>query len=144
MFIAQRQLFASTEHIEIPGRTSSNPWLQAFRWIRHNTPTNAYFAVDPNYIAASGEDYHSFRALAERSVLADALKDTASVTKEPALGPAWDKQVQAQAGWPAFKLADFQRLKAQFGVNWVLVNYPQTPGLLCAWHNSTLTVCQVP
>ncbi len=144
MFIAQRQLFASTEHIELPGRASSNPWLQAFQWIRNNTPTDAYFAVDPNYIAASGEDYHSFRALAERSVLADALKDTASVTKEPSLGPAWDNQVAAQAGWPSYKLADFERLKAQFGVNWVLVNYPQTPGLSCAWHNSTLSVCQVP
>ena len=144
MFIAQRQLFASTEHIELPGRTSSNPWLQSFRWIRHNTPTNAYFAVDPNYMAASGEDYHSFRALAERSVLADALKDTASVTKEPSLGPKWEKQVAAQAGWPSYKLADFERLKAQFGVNWVLVNYPQPQGLRCQWHNNTLSVCQVP
>jgi hypothetical protein len=144
MFIAQRQLFAATEHIELPGRASSNQWLQAFDWIRCNTPTNAYFAVDPNYMAASGEDYHSFRALSERSVLADALKDTASVTKEPSLGPAWDQQVASQAGWPAYKLADFERLKTQFGVNWVLVNYPQTPGLLCAWHNSTLAACQVP
>ena len=43
--------------------------------------------MDPNYLAAPGEDYHSFRALAERSQLADAIKDTAVVTKVPELGP---------------------------------------------------------
>jgi hypothetical protein len=59
----------------LPGRASANPWLQAFDWIRQNTPTDAYFALDPEYMAAPGEDYHSFRALAERSQLADNIKD---------------------------------------------------------------------
>ena len=53
-----------------PDGSSANPWLQAFAWIRQNTPTDAYFALDPEYMAAPGEDYHSFRALAERSQLA--------------------------------------------------------------------------
>jgi hypothetical protein len=142
--VAQRQLFAGSEHLELPGRQSANPWLQAFAWIRQNTPTDAYFALDPKYFDAPGEDYHSFRALAERSQLADALKDTAVVTQVPELGPEWKRQVEAQEGWQAFKLADFERLKKEFGVNWVLVSYPQPAGLVCHWHNGQLAVCQIP
>jgi len=144
MFAAQRDLFAGSEHLELPGRSTANPWLQAFSWIRQNTPTDAYFALDPQYMAAPGEDYHSFRALAERSQLADALKDTAVVTQVPDIGPVWERQVAAQEGWTHFQLADFERLKAEFGVNWVLVSYPQPVGLACEWHNDLLTVCRIP
>jgi uncharacterized membrane protein len=144
MFAAQRDLFAGSEHLELPGRATANPWLQAFAWIRQNTPTNAYFALDPQYMAAPGEDYHSFRALAERSQLADALKDTAVVTQVPDIGPIWERQVAAQEGWTHFQLVDFERLKAEFGVNWVLVSYPQPAGLACEWHNDLLSVCRIP
>lgn len=144
MFAVQRQLFASSAHIELPGVPSSNPWLQSFAWIRHNTPKDAYFALDPQYLAAPGEDYHSFRALAERSQLADGIKDTAVVTQVPELGQEWEEQVKAQAGWSHFQLADFERLKKNFGVDWVLVSYPQPSGLNCRWHNAELAVCQVP
>jgi hypothetical protein len=144
MFVAQRQLFAGTAHIEMPSMTTANPWLQAFDWIKHNTPQDAYFALDPKYMDAPGEDYHSFRALAERSQLADAVKDTSMVTKVPELGPVWKQQVDAQAGWSRFQLADFERLKAQFGVNWVVVSNPQPEGLNCSWRNSAVSVCQIP
>jgi hypothetical protein len=50
----------------------------------------------------------------------------------------------AQVGWQHFQLADFERLKAQFGVDWVLVSYAQSPGLACRWHNDALSVCQIP
>jgi hypothetical protein len=144
MFISQRELFAGSEHLELPGRTSANPWLQAFTWIRQNTPTDAFFALDPEYLAAPGEDYHSFRALAERSQLADNIKDTAMVTNVPELGEEWARQVKAQNGWSHFQLADFERLKAEFGVNWVVVAYPPPAGLDCQWHNDAVSVCQVP
>jgi hypothetical protein len=144
MIVPQRHLFAGTEHLELPGRASANPWPQAFAWIRSNTPTNAYFAVDPYYLAAPGEDYHGFRALAERSSLADAIKDTSVVTKVPELGPAWNRQLDAQKGWQDFRLADFERLKAEFGVDWTLVAYPAPTGLDCRWHNAALAVCRIP
>jgi hypothetical protein len=144
MFASQRALFSASTHIEFPGTESMNPWLQAFAWIRINTPEDAYFALDPNYLAAPGEDYHSFRALAERSQLADAIKDTAVVTQVPNLGPTWEQQVAAQTGWSHFRRADFERLKADFGVNWALVSYPQPAGLNCRWHNDRLAVCQIP
>jgi hypothetical protein len=144
MFAAQRDLFSSSPHLELPGVYSSNPWLQAFSWVRSNTPTDAYFALDPYYLAAPGEDYHSFRALAERSQLADVIKDTSVVTQVPDLGPEWEKEVTAQQRWKTFKLADFKRLKSQFGVNYALVSYPAPSGLDCRWHNAALTVCQIP
>ena len=144
MFFTQRQLFAGSEHLELPGAQSANPWLQSFAWVRRNTPVNAYFVLDPNYLARPGEDYHSFRALAERSQLADAIKDTAVVTQVPQLGPEWEREVEAQAGWDHFKLADFERLKKDFGVDWALVSYPATLGLDCQWHNDALAVCRIP
>jgi len=144
MFAAQRIEFSNSQHIEWPGRTPQNPWLQAFAWIRANTPTNAYFALDPYYLEAPGEDFHSFRALAERSQLADAVKDAAVVTQVPQLGPVWNRQLEAQQGWKDFQLADFERLKTEFGVGWVLVAYPQPENLDCRWHNDSLSVCQIP
>ena len=143
MFLAQRQLFAASAHLELPSVALANPWLQAFDWIRRNTPEDAYFALDPRYMAAPGEDYHSFRALAERSQLADGIKDTSVVTKVPELGPAWKRQLEAQQGWSSFRLADFERLKDGFGVDWVLVAYPAPPGLACEWHNQALAVCRI-
>ena len=144
MMATQRQLFAGSRHIELPAAATANPWLQAFDWVKQNTPEDAYFAVDPNYMIAPGEDNHSFRALAERSVLADAVKDTAVISKVPELGSRWHNEQLAQAGWSNFQLADFERLKAHFGVNWVLASYPQPAGLACHWHNSTLSACEIP
>jgi hypothetical protein len=144
MYAAQRQVFSASEHLELPGRASANEWLEAFAWVRQNTPTDAYFAVGARYMAAPGEDFHSFRALAERSQLADSLKDTAVVTQVPELGAAWERQTEAQAGWAQFSLKDFERLKRDFGVDWVLVSYPASAGLDCRWHSGTLAVCAVP
>jgi hypothetical protein len=144
MFAAQRAEFPASEHLELPGRSPSNSWVQAFAWIRKNTPTDAYFALDPRYLEAPEEDNHSFRALAERSQLCDDLKDTAVVTQVPELAPKWDREVEAQSGWHNFKLADFKRLKHEFGVNWTLVSYPEPKGLDCQWHNDNLAVCRIP
>jgi len=144
MFAWQRAEFAGSQHLELPGRQPANPWLQAFAWIRTDTPESAYFALDPHYLEVPGEDYHGFLAMAERSQLADAVKDAAVVSLVPELGPDWVRQVEATEGWPKFKLADFERLKASFGVDWVVVNYPQPGGLACRWHNNLLAVCQIP
>jgi hypothetical protein len=144
MFVGQRAECSGVAHLELPGMQPANPWLQAFAWIKTNTPVNAYFALDPHYLEAPGEDFHSFSALAERIRLADAVKDTAVVTQVPELGPVWARQVAAEDGWRQFKLADFERLKATFGVDWVLVATPQPGGLDCRWHNDVLAVCQIP
>ena len=144
MFVAQRELFAGTTHLELPAMTSANPWLQAFDWIRQNTPEDAYFALDPDYTSAPGEDCHGFRALAERGMMADSNKDTSTVTKQPTLAMKWKQQVVARERWSSFKLADFERLKKGFGADWTLVNYPPPPALDCRWHNGSLAVCRIP
>ena len=144
MYAAQRAEFPASPHIEWPGAAPANDWLQAFAWIRGNTPTNAFFAVDPHYMEAPGEDFHSFRALAERSQLCDAVKDSAVVTQVPDLAPEWNRELEAQSGWANFQLSDFERLKRDFGVNWALVSYLHPNGLDCRWHNGTLAVCMIP
>lgn len=136
--------FADSYHLELPGRAPKSDWLEAFAWIRENTPVNASFALDPHYMEAPGEDYHGFRALAERSQLADSVKDAAVVTLVPELGPIWASQVKAETGWTTFRAADFERLKRQFGVSWVLVSRLQEAGLDCQWHNRSLAVCRIP
>jgi hypothetical protein len=144
MLYCQEVQFPASRHLEIPGLAPRNEWIEAFDWIRQNTPEDAYFALNPHYLEEPGEDYHGFRALAERSSLADAVKDAAVVTQIPTLGELWIEQVKAQQGWSDFKIDDFERLKRQFGVDWVLVNYPVPAGLNCRWHNRTLAVCQIP
>lgn len=144
MLYCQNVQFPASRHLELPGLAPRNDWIQAFDWIRQNTPKDAYFALDPHYLDAPGEDYHGFRALAERSSLADAVKDAAVVTQITSLGGEWLTQVQAQQPWPEFKFQDFERLKRQFGVNWVLVSIPAPVGLSCRWHNQSLAVCQIP
>lgn len=143
LFAAQRELFRGTAHIEWPGAVSRNPWLQAFAWVRGNTPANAYFALDPYYMALPGEDYHSFRALAERSELADAVKDAAVATQVPELAPAWQQQVDAAAGWQHFRKEDFQRLQRAFGVGWIVVEGRGVDGLTCPYRNEAVAVCQL-
>ena len=143
MFYAQRQLFPATPHIEWPGVTPANDWLQAFAWIRENTPVDAYFALDPQHMALPGEDQHGFRAVAERSMLADNVKDGGAVTMFPKMADEWQRQVKAQAGWKNFRLDDYRRLQREFGVTWVLVGQPGSEGLLCQYENKTLKVCRL-
>ena len=144
MFVAVWETVDDGTHLEMPWKETANPWLQAFEWVRGNTPVDAYFALDPRYLAAPGEGFHGFRALAERSMLADGIKDTAVVTEVPSLAPVWREQELALVGWQDFKLADFERLKGQFGVDWVVVGYPGAVGLDCRWHKGTVAVCRIP
>jgi hypothetical protein len=156
MFYAQRQMYAASPHLELPGVASRNAWLQAFSWIRQNTPVDSLFALDPHYVTLPGEDYHGFRALAERSVLADYEKDGGMAARVPRLAPRWLKEVNAQSGWQNFHLADFQRLKKGFDVTWVVVSRQDArqadsdkdqPGMVimatCPYQNDQLQVCRL-
>jgi hypothetical protein len=153
MFYAQRQMYPATAHLELPGslsrhEASRNSWVEAFRWISQNTPSrntpvDAQFALDPRYMELPGEDYHGFRALAERSVLADALKDAGMAARVPRLAPRWLREVEAQRGWRDFQRPDFLRLKAEFGVDWVVLTAPGVGGLPCPYRNPQVVVCRV-
>jgi hypothetical protein len=117
--------------------------MQAFDWIRGNTPVTSFFAVGPMYLERPGEDFHSFRALAERSTLADVSKDASVATQVPALAPVWLEQVEAQSGWEHFGPQDFERLHARFGVDWVVLEQLGDFGLDCPYQNGVLRVCRI-
>lgn len=144
MFFAQRQTYPTSRHLEWPDSAPRNSWLQAFGWIRDHTPTDSYFAAGAGYMERPGEDYHGFRALAERSVLADAAKDSAVATQVPRLAARWQDEVEAQRGWEHFGIDDFTRLKARFGVDWVVIEQPGVEGMQCPYKNAAILVCRVP
>ena len=148
MFYAQRQMYPSTVHLELPQpllryKAPRNNWVDAFRWISRNTPVDSQFALDPRYMELPGEDYHGFRALAERSVLADEIKDAGMVARVPRLAPRWLREVEAQNRWRTFQRSDFLRLKQEFGVDWVVLQAPAVDGLPCPYRNSQVLVCRV-
>jgi hypothetical protein len=143
MCYAQRQLFPATPHIELPGRNSHNQWMEAFVWIRENTPLNAYFVLAPEHMRLPGEDQHGFRAIAERSRLADRVKDSGAVTMFPALAPSWLEEVTSEEGWEKFNAGDFERLHQKYGVDWVVLKQPGVAGMECPYRNSTVLVCQI-
>ncbi|HEV2697834.1 MAG TPA: hypothetical protein VGU90_07565, partial [Terriglobales bacterium] len=143
MFYAQRQLFPATAHLELPGVRNNNAWVEAFVWARDHTPVNAYFAVDPEHMRLPGEDQHGFRAIAERSMLADAAKDSGAVTMFPALAATWLEQVTAEAHWKTFARADFLNLHQRYRVDWVVLQQPGVSGLDCPYANSAVRVCHI-
>jgi hypothetical protein len=163
MFYTQRQAYPSTAHLELPGRAPSNDYLRAFAWIRGsttrgsttvdgeprpNTPTDALFALDPYYMEQPGEDFHGFRALAERSALADMIKDPGMVARVPTLAERWQSEVNATKNWQDFRPADFQSLKNSFGVSWVVLAKSNaasdpTADMICPYQNQTVKVCRV-
>jgi hypothetical protein len=145
MVLAQRATFPDTPYVEWPWKVPANPWVQAFDWIRANTPEDAYFAMNPQAMQLPGEDEHGFRAVAQRSLLADRVKDSGAVSMFPALAEEWQEQVNAERGWNTFQLADFQKLKARYGVDWVVVEVeqPGVGGLTCPYGNSRVRVCNI-
>jgi len=143
MFTEQRSLFPASAHVEWPGATARNPWAQAFSWIRENAPPQALFALDPDYTRVPEEDVIGFRCLAQRSRLADSVKDGGVVSMFPPLAEKWWEQVQAQTPWKNFQAADFARLRETYGVGWVVVQQPGVAGLECAYQNAVVRVCQL-
>ena len=143
MFLAQRSLFPASAHIEFPGVATENPWAQAFLWIRHNTPMDAVFTLDPMYIKISGEDTIGFRALAERSRLADAYKDSGAVSMFPSLAEEWWEQYEAQSNYKEFTKSDFRQLQQKYHATWAILPPPDPRGLICPYQNSKVLVCRI-
>jgi len=146
MFYAQRQLYPTSSHVELPGAKTTNAWLEAYEWARLNTPVDAYFALDPNYLDAPENDMHGFRALAERSVMADYIKDSGVALLFPAVAERWRNEVHARSNWKQFHRSDFERLHHDFGVDWVLISasHPAAEELVCPYQNQSMRICRLP
>ena len=143
MWFKQQEIFPSTQHLELPGRAPSGDWEEAFLWIRQNTPKDAYFALDPQHMNLPGEDQHGFRAISERSMLADSVKDRSAMSMFPEMAETWKRQADATRDWQHFGKVDFERLRTEFGVDWVVLRRPGVEGLTCPHENFTLLVCRV-
>jgi hypothetical protein len=142
MFLVQRRLFPATEHLELPGRPPQNSWVQAFAWVRGHAPQDAIFALNPNYMNLAGEDEHGFRAIAERSALAN-VHDGGSVIMFPTLASGWQPQIQAQQGWRDLPTSDFQSLRHEYGVTWIVLERRTVEGLNCPYENGVVMVCRL-
>ena len=148
MLYAQLRMYPDSPHLELPFVKQQNQWVQAFAWIRQNTPPDALFAIDPHYEALDGEDQHGFRALAERSVLADYEKDGGMAARVPTIAPRWLKEVTALNGWRNFGTADFQQLKNDFGVTWIVLSredaeFQRAETMTCPYENGRVKVCRL-
>ncbi len=144
MFAVDVATYPSSPHIERPGSRYQGEWLSTFRWIRDHTPKDAVFALDSEYLSKSGVDLHGFRAIAQRSSLADEEKDSGAASVFPDLAERWKQESAAQSDWAHVSEDRLQILRAQYGVNWVLLdNSAPVGGLNCPYRNGDLRVCQV-
>ena len=84
-------------------------------------------------------------------MLADYVKDGGMAARVPRLAPRWLKEVNAQSGWQNFQAADFERLKTEFGVNWVILTREDklrsqdlaSLRMSCPYENQQLRVCRL-
>ncbi len=143
MWLAAGATFPHSPHIESPGAAPQGEWSAAFGWIRDHTPKDAVFALDPDYLLLPGEDMHGFRAVAERSALADRVKDSGAVSLFPQLALDWDEQVRAQSGWNRFDAGDFQKLGRQYPVTWIVARAAPS-GFDCPYRSESVAVCEIP
>ncbi len=143
MFAVQMRTYPASRHVEWPGAHPQNRWKQAFLWIRTNTPKDAFFAIDPDYTASSDEDTQGFRAIAERGVLADHLKDGGVAAIFPALAPQWKAQRELESGIDHWTDAERIARLRPAGVTWVLLAANTPTGLHCPYRNSRAQVCEL-
>jgi hypothetical protein len=144
MVFAERQTFPASTHFELPGSSAGNAWEEAFVWIRSNTPRDALFSLDSDYITKPAEDAQNFRAVSERSSLPDFTKDGGDAANDPKLSLAW-----AAAQGPQNHLSeksDTQRISelSPLGVDWVVLSKNTSTHFLCDYENSAVKVCRLP
>jgi len=140
-------VFPHSPHLELwlPAQMggAANQWVAAFRWIRENTPADALFALDANYISDPTEDAQSFRAIAERSALPDFSKDGGEAAVNTNLSEAWVRGVDAQQALSSED--DSTRLKAlkMFDVTWLVLHSSAPTESPCPYDNGTVKVCHL-
>jgi hypothetical protein len=145
MFLVARETYPNSPQVELPSSTSSNPWIDTLLWVRQNTPTGAVFAVDSRYFKDDLADVHGFRALSERSALADYFKDGGVVSLFPALAGEWKQMSDATYGLNHFSAAGFRHLEEQYPqVTWTVIHGPAPAGMACPYQQRGYSVCRMP
>lgn len=145
MFVVNRLTYPNSAHIELPSHHSSNPWVNALLWIRDNTPTDAVFAVDSRYFKDELNDVHGFRAISERSALADYIKDGGVVSLFPGLAGEWKTMTNATYGLNSFTSERFVALRHQYPqITWTAIHGSAPSGLQCPYQQDGYAVCRIP
>lgn len=144
MFLVGEKTYPDSQHIEWPWqKTSPNPWVNTLLWIRQNTPSGAVFAVDSRYFKQPGVDVHGFRAISERSALADYYKDGGAVAIFPRLAVEWKQMSSATYGLNQFSAEDFSLLACRYPVTWAVVHGPAPAGMKCPYQQGGYDVCKI-
>lgn len=143
MFAGQRLTYPASYPIEWPGIQPRNPWQKAFLWVRANTPENSVFALDANYILEPGEDAQGFRATAERSMLADWVKDGGIACISRAAQAPWLRQVKATRNLDRATDAERSARLLPLGATWILLRTLDATAFLCPYDNGTVKVCRL-
>jgi hypothetical protein len=68
----------------------------------------------PPFMTLPGEDEHGFRAIAERSRLADVMNDSGAASMFLNLSSEWEDQANALSGWQTFRREDVKRLRTRY------------------------------
>jgi len=151
MFFVQRGTFPASAHLELPWTNAfaarlsypQNQWARAFLWARANTPRDALFALDHDYIITPGEDAQNFRATAERSALPDFSKDGGQASISPQLADLWQQRVTAELNLSSLPddLRDARLLP--LGVTWMVLRSHATTQHSCPYNNGTVKLCRL-
>jgi hypothetical protein len=144
MFCVQRNIYPASQHFEWPGQTPRNPWMQAFVWVRDNTPKDAFFALDAHYITQDGEDAQGFRGIAQRSALPDYSKDGGEASITPALAEAWFAGQAAQNRLSEEDDRARIAILRPLGVGWVVLQQAAPTRWPCPYRNRAAKVCRLP
>jgi len=140
----QTDLYGNSRWLELPGVASNNGYVQAFEWIRGNTPEDAVIAADAFYTTARGEDAQMLRAIALRSSAPDAAKDGGIASVVPVLAPAWFYASQMQHDLNTLSDAErAQRMRA-VGATWIVLPASATTAFPCPYSNAVARVCRLP
>jgi hypothetical protein len=152
---AQLATFPASQHVEWPFVTPVNPWSRAFIWARDNTPLDALFALDPDYITTDGEDAQTFRATSLRSAVPDFSKDGGEASITTSLAPLWQQSLAAQSATQnGTRLTAKASLSHQndtsrdahllpLGVTWVVLHSEAPTAHPCPYNNKVVKVCRI-
>lgn len=144
MLLVQIETFPDSSHFELAWLPAHNAWVRGFEWIRTNTPKDAVFAMDANYVSMPGEDSQNFRAIAERGALADAAKDGGITSIAPDLTGPWTVESAAQKDLDAsFGPARMAQLTALSATWVVLLRTTRSADLACPYENERIKICRL-
>jgi hypothetical protein len=93
-------------------------------------------------VFAPGEDEQNFRAMAERSVLAD-YKDEGLALVFPGDASNWYEQFQAQREIASMSDAERVGRLTPLGASWMMLPASARTALPCPYRNSAVLVCRL-